>query len=186
MKKQVSTFWYVIRLSVTLLIITAVMAALLAWVNSFTAPRIAALSAEKKAAAISAVLPNGESAQLVENFPDETGLVSQVYANESGYALEVNPAGFGGTINMMVGVSSDGQVLGIRIVNHTETAGLGEIAAADSGKGEAFRNQFIGMSGELAITKDGGTVDAITGATVTSRAVNAGVNAALACVAGMD
>ena len=83
---------------------------------------------------------------------------------------------------MMVGIGKDGKVLGISIISHTETAGLGAVAAAENTKGQAFRDQFIGMGGSLSVTKDGGQVDALTGATVTSRAICAGINAALECV----
>ena len=86
---------------------------------------------------------------------------------------------------MMVGVDFDGNVLGISIIKHTETAGLGAVAAATTSAGEAFRGDFVGQSGSVAVTKDGGQIEAITGATITSRAVCAGVNAALDCVAGM-
>ena len=72
--------------------------------------------------------------------------------------------------------------MGIDIISHTETAGLGAVAAADNAKGEYFRNQFGGQGGTLAVDKDGGTIEALTSATITSRAVVTGVNAALECV----
>ena len=75
--------------------------------------------------------------------------------------------------------------MGISIVSHAETKGLGEIAASRTSKGESFRSQFVGTSGSVAVSKDGGELDAITGATITSRAICVGVNAALACVAGL-
>ena len=65
------------------------------------------------------------------------------------------------------------------------TAGLGAVADANTPKGIAFREQFIGTSGSGSVTKDGGTLDAITGAPITSRAICVGVNAALDCVAGL-
>ena len=114
------------------------------------------------------------------------GLVSKVYKGENGYALEVLPSGFDNTITMMVGVDYEGKVLGISVVSHTETAGLGAVAAAQTSAGEAFRSQFVGKSGSVAVNKDGGELDAITGATITSRAICVGVNAALACVAGLN
>ena len=86
---------------------------------------------------------------------------------------------------MMVGVDHDGKVLGISIVSHTETSGLGAVAAASTSAGESFRGQFVGMSGSVSVTKDGGEVDSLTGATITSRAVCTGVNAALACAANL-
>ena len=171
---------YIARLAITLLLITAVVAAALAAVNSVTAPRIQAINEQKTQTAIEAVLPGGGESIA---FTDDTGLVSTVYQGQSGYAVEVNPAGFNGTVTMMVGVDNTGKVLGISIVNHTETAGLGAVSAENSTAGNAFRGQFAGMSGSVSVTKDGGQVDALTGATITSRAVCTGVNAALDAVA---
>lgn len=175
-------FGYVLKLGFTLLVITALVAAALAGVNSITAPRIAQLNAQKTQAAVEAVLPGG--GQLLESFPDETGLVKEVYASETGYAVKVTPGGFDKEITMMVGIS-EGKVLGISIISHTETAGLGAVAAASNAAGQAFRDQFVGLSGALAVSKEGGQVDALTGATITSKAVITGVNAALACVEAM-
>ena len=177
--KTESNVMYIIRLALTLLIITSVVAAALAGVNSITAPAIAKLTAEKTQQAIEAVLPGG--GEEIEFAPAD--LVSKIYKGESGYAIEVTPGGFDNTITMMVGVDAEGKVLGISIIKHTETAGLGAVAAAGTPAGEAFRGQFVGTSGSVAVTKDGGTMDAITGATITSRAICDGVNAALACAA---
>ncbi len=179
--KTESNVKYIVRLAATLLIITAVVAVALAAVNSVTAPAIAKLNAEKVQQAIETVLPGG--GEKVD-FP-ATGTVSTVYKGENGYAVEVGPSGFDNTITMMVGIDNEGKVLGISIVKHTETAGLGAVAAASTSAGEAFRSQFVGTSGSVAVSKDGGQLDAITGATITSRAVCAGVNDALACVAAM-
>ena len=183
--KQESTAKYILRLTLTLLIIAATVAALLAVVNQFTLPIIQAAQLEKTQKAIQAVLPGGYDTEITD-FTDESGLVSKVYKGQSGYAVEVTPSGFDGTITMMVGIDLDGKVLGISIISQSETAGLGAVSAAKNAAGRAFRNQFVGVSGEVQVTKDGGTIDAITSATVTSRAVCAGVTAALACVAGMD
>ena len=179
MKKENMVF-YVLRIALTLLVIAAVVAAALAGVNKITEPIIAQLTWEKTQAAIEAVLPGG--GEEVE-YTDASGIVTCVYKGENGYAVQVEPSGFDGAITMMVGIGNDGTVLGISIIDQSETAGLGAVCAATTSAGEAFRSQFVGMSGELAVTKDGGEVDAITSATITSRAVTAGVNAALACVA---
>ena len=178
-----STPLYILRLALTLLIITSVVAAALAGVNALTAPVIASITAQKTQDAIEAVLPGGGEA--VESFTDEPGLVTAVYASDAGYAIQVAPSGFDGEITMMVGISKDGNVLGIDIISHTETAGLGAVAAAKTSAGVAFRDQFAGQNGVLAVSKDGGTIDAITSATITSRAVTVGVNAALACAASL-
>lgn len=182
MMKTESTVHYVLRLALTLLIITSVVAVALAGVNAVTAPKIAQLNAEKTQQAIETVLPGGFD-QEIADFTDDTGLVSKVYAGQSGYAFEVTPAGFDNTITMMVGVDTQGQVLGISIVSHTETSGLGAVAAAATSAGESFRSQFVGKTGSVSVSKDGGEIDALTGATITSRAVCTGVNAALACAA---
>ena len=86
---------------------------------------------------------------------------------------------------MMVGVDKSGNVLGIDVISHTETAGLGAVADAETPAGIAFREQFVVTSGSVSVTKDGGAMDAITGATITSRAICAGVNAALECAEQM-
>ena len=184
MKTNENIVLYVLRLAGTLLAITAIVAACLAGVNSITAPIIQQLNEQKTQEAIAKVLPGGYDS-IIDTYTDETGLVSKVYKGENGYALEVLPVGFDNVITMMVGVDNEGKVLGISVVKHTETAGLGAVAAAATPKGVEFRDQFVGTSGSVAVTKDGGDLAAITGATITSRAVCAGVNAALACVAGL-
>jgi len=181
MKKE-SNVRHILRITLVLLAIAIVVAAALAVVNGLTAPIIEQANKEKTQNAIALVLPGGYEEELSE-FPDETGLVSKVYKGANGYAVEVTPVGFDNTITMMVGVSTDGTVLGISIISHTETAGLGAVAAGKGEKSEAFREQFVGQSGSVSVSKDGGEIDAITGATVTSRAVCDGVNAALECVA---
>ena len=184
MKQNESMAMYVLRLAGTLLLICAVTAGLLAGVNSITAPIIDELNAAKTQEAISAVLPGGCDTEIAD-YADASGIVSKVYQGANGYAVEVGPGGFDNTITMMVGIDNEGKVLGISVVNHTETAGLGAVADADTPKGIAFREQFMGASGSVSVTKDGGTMDAITGATITSRAICVGVNAALDCVAGL-
>ena len=184
MKQNESMAMYVLRLAGTLLLICAVTAGLLAGVNSITAPIIDELNAAKTQEAISAVLPGGFDTEIAD-YADATGIVSKVYQGANGYAVEVGPGGFDNTITMMVGIDNEGKVLGISVVNHTETAGLGAVADADTPKGIAFREQFIGASGSVSVSKDGGAIEAITGATITSRAICVGVNAALDCVAGL-
>ena len=176
------TILFVLRLALTLLAITAVVAVALAGVNMITAPAIAELNAQNTQAAIEAVLPGG--GEELADFP-AVDLVSKVYASDAGYAVQVTPGGFDNTITMMVGVDKAGNVLGIDVVSHTETAGLGAVSDADTPAGVSFREQFIGAAGSVSVKKDGGQMDAITGATITSRAVCAGVNAALECVAQM-
>ena len=106
--------------------------------------------------------------------------INAVYqAGDAGYVFQVSPSGsFSGTLTIMVGVDSAGTVTGVEIVKTAETSGLGANASKP-----AFRDQFVGQSGTLAVAKDGGSIDALTGATITSRAVTSGVNSALAAAA---
>ena len=184
MKTNENIALYVLRLAGTLLAICLVVAVALAAVNGVTAPVIEELNAAKTQEAISAVLPGGFDSEITD-YTDATGIVSKIYQGEGGYAVEVGPGGFDNTITMMVGIDNEGKVLGISVVSHTETAGLGAVAAAETPAGKNFRGQFVGASGSVAVSKDGGTMDAITGATITSRAICVGVNAALDAVAGL-
>ena len=88
-----------------------------------------------------------------------------------GYAFMTDGRGYGGKIGILVGLEVNRAVRGIRIISHQETPGLGaKITQLD------FLDQFDGLStGELAIRRDGGAVDAITAATISSRAVVEGV-----------
>ena len=184
MKTNESVVKYVLRLTLTLLVITSLVAAALAAVNSVTAPVIAQLKAEKLQKAINEVLPGG--GELVYTAPNKEDVVRNVYQSETGYAVEVMPtSGFNGAITMMVGIDPDGNILGISVVTQTETAGLGAVCAAKTEAGQKFRAGFEGLSVEVKVDKDGGEVDSITGATITSRAICDGVNAALSCVANM-
>ena len=177
--KQESTVKYILRLTFTLLLICAVVAGILAAINSVTAPIIAASKEAKTQKAIEAVLPGGGKETA---FTDETGLVNKVYAGEQGYAVEVAPSGFGGAITMMVGVDFEGKVLGISIISHAETPGLGAVAAQDTDKGATFRDQFIGLISGITIGSGDNQIESISGATISSQAIVDGVNAALECV----
>jgi len=175
---------YVLKLTGVLFLITAVVAVLLGGVNAITEGRIADINAEKTAAAIRTVLPSEAEPEPVQDYADDTGLVTAVYRmGEDGYAVQLVVAGSQGEITMMVGVDAEGAVSGVSFIQMSETAGLGAVAAQDNAKGRAFRDQFVGKSGSVAVTKDGGDIDALTSATITSRAVATGVNAALSCVA---
>lgn len=180
--KQESLTRYILRITLVLLAIAVVVAGLLAIVNRITGPVIAASTLAKTQEAISQVLPGGYEEEITD-FSDQTGLVSKVYKGQNGYAVEVNPIGFDNTICMMVGVDLEGKVLGISIISHTESAGLGAVAAGKNSAGQSFRQQFVDKTGSVSVSKDGGEIDAITNATITTRAVCDGVNAALACVA---
>lgn len=166
---------FILRLTGTLLLITALVAGLLGLVNLLTQDRIAANTAEKALAAMQTVLPAQDYTPLPLTPAQQQAGLTEVYQTETGgYVLRLSKNGFGGPIDLMVGVLADGSVSGVSIISHAETASLGANCTR-----EAFRSQFVGKSGTLAVTKEGGQIDALTGATVTSRAVTEAVNLAL-------
>lgn len=165
---------YILRLTLTLLLVTAVVAGLLGLVNYLTERKIAALQNEKAESAMREVLA-ADSYEPLET--DAEGVTALYQAGDKGYVVRVSVNGFGGAIDMMVGVDLNRTVTGVSIISHSETASLGANCTR-----EDFRTQFVGLAGGLAVNKDGGPIEALTGATVTSRAVTKGVDLALECV----
>lgn len=185
--KSESNVKYVLKLTAILFLVTAVVALLLSGVNALTADKIAAITAEKTAAAIRTVLDSDAEPETLSNYQDDSGHVTAVHKmGNDGWAIEVVIGGSQADIHMMVGVTADHAVSGISFIDMAETPGLGDVAKQDTAKGVAFREQFVGVSGTVAVTKDGGDIDALSGATVTSRAITNGVNAALACAASLS
>lgn len=177
----------IIKIGAILFAITAAAALVLALMNSVTAPVIAKNQAEKQQKAMQLVLPAaaGFSDENLKT-DDMPETVTAVYAstNDAGYAVMVSPTGYGGAISIAVGVSPEGEVTGVDIINQTETAGLG----ANCTKPE-FKDQFVGKTAGITVTKSGAKenqVDAISSATITSKAVTAGVNAALEAAAAAE
>ena len=167
------------RLIIVLFVISAVVALLLGLTNYITKDKIEAIKADKTASAMQEVLPADEYRALTYTGDDSrvTELHEAVSGGVIGHVVRLTVPGSQDMIDMLVGVDAEGCVTGVAIVDMSETAGLG----ANAEKPE-FRAQYVGRSGALAVTKDGGDIDALTGATVTSRAVTNGVNAALAAV----
>ena len=94
-----------------------------------------------------------------------------------GYVFKTSAKGYGGDIDLMVGIDTSGKVTGVSILSISETAGLGMNA-----KNESFINQYIGKSGTIGVSKNGTSdteIQALTGATITSKAVTSAVNTAL-------
>ncbi len=167
------------RLVIVLFVIAAVTALLLGLTDYVTRDRIAAIKAEKTAAAMQEVLP-ADSYETVEYTGADSRILGVQKASGGGYIVSVRVPGSQDMIEMLVGVDESGRVSGVAIVEMAETAGLGAKA-----EDAAWRAQFVGAPGHVAVDKDGGDIDALTGATVTSRAVADGVNAALDAAAAL-
>lgn len=167
------------QLVIVLFAICAVTALLLGLVNMITAPAIAANTEKKTAEAKAAVLAADSYDEQTYTGSDTT--IKGIWkADDKGYVVEVTPSGFGGNLDIMVGVDNDGTCTGVSIISHAETSGLGANATK-----ETFRSQFVGKSGVVRVTKDGGEINALTGATITSRAVSSGVTSAIAAAGTM-
>ena len=178
-----------VQLGGILCAITLVVALALGAVNAVTAGPIAEQNAQKIKDSQENDMPGAESEQI--DVPEGTTVTTETKnatsvtilsaykmtkdGADAGYCVEVGPTGFGGAVDTMVGIDSDGKVTGISVISaSSETPGLG----ARSTEPE-FQAQFAGQVGtEVAVAKDGGSIDALTGATITSRAVSEGVVAA--------
>lgn len=183
-KKGFQMNWkHALRLSASLLIITAAAALILSLVNAVTSDRIAALAEEKRLASMAAVMPGANVFSELYCEDETINGITGAYSGTRflGYCVQVSPNGFGGTISLMVGVSEGGSVTGVSILDHSETAGLG--SKADS---PDFLDQYIGKSGTVNVNTGKNAIDGITGATITSKAVTDGVNTALTAVLNYD
>ena len=165
------------RLVVTLTIICAVAAVLLSYVHNLTLKPIATQKRLEKVRALKKVLP------AYDNHPDKDTLKIKL---KNGHAIEVNLAkkdgkviavafrmvshkGYGGNIELLMGVDMRGKITGVEILTMHETPGLGARIL-----GEPFKRQFKGKglsTTKWAVKKDGGDIDQITGATISPRAV---------------
>ena len=187
---------YIIKLTVTLFVTCVIVAGLLGLVNSVTCGPIAEINKAKTEAAMKAVVADPENStfsEALEITGDMTAAASsagatvtedyevQVGGAPAGYALKIVSSGSQGNIEMMVGVDGEGAVTGVSIVDNSETSGIGSRVMSNE---NGVLDQFIGKSSTDTPLTVGKNVDAISGATVSSRGVTTGVNAALA-VAGV-
>ncbi len=102
--------------------------------------------------------------------------------NGSGYVVQSTFSGAQGSITMVVGVDNDYKCTGISIIEHSETSGLGANAASTGEVGVNFRKQFVGQDESIALSNAGGSIDALTGATITSRAITEAVATSIKAV----
>ncbi len=143
------------------------------------------------------ILPGSENF-VVEPYAGEDANILSVHRGETGYVIETCTYGYAGEITVLVAVSTEGKVTGLVVRDQSETVGLGAKALYD----HEFLAQFLNGSGTFAIGTPGADafssatgeeatgeeiyVDAITGATVTSKAIARCVNSAVAYVTGAD
>ena len=183
---------FVLKVAGTLTAIALVVAALLGLVNSVTHERIEEFNFAATRAALDQVTPEGSDYDPVELTEDmiaaakeQGGTLTEMYAvSTGGYACKVVASGSQGNIEMIVGVDESGAISGVSVVENAETKGIGSKVMDNlpNAAGVPVLDQFIGLTGagDLVVGKN---ITAITGATVSTRGITAGANAALAAVA---
>ena len=171
---------YVAKITGILFGICAVVALMLGIVNSVTEPIIRRMQEEKTAAAMAQVLAADSYDTLSVDYENVVAMYRAVVAGEQvGYVVEVTSGGFGGIMSMVVGVDMDGKVTGVSVTKHAETKNIGTKVADDP----SVLARFIGLVENITVNTGSNRFDGISGATVSSKAVTAGVNTALAAVA---
>ena len=121
----------------------------------------------------------GSTTFTEETYTGADANIVLVYKGETGYVVGTSTAGYAGPIHLFIGVSNDGYVTGLQVRKMEETFGLGGEALTDW----EFLAQFLRTEGDAAV---GENIDAISGATVTSKAITRCVNSAVAFVTGTD
>ena len=187
---------FILKVAGTLTVIALVVAALLGVVKNVTKDKIPEQDAENTRIAMSAVAPEGsefgdkmdisdavaaaasaQGGKIVEMYPMTNG------GADAGYVVKVSASGSQGTITMMVGVDANKAITGISVISHSETSGIGTkvVGNEPNSAGEPVLDQFIGMSGSGSLVV-GKNVIAVSGATVSTKGITMGANAALAAV----
>ncbi len=161
------------NMALCLLAVGLVCSGLLAGVYALTCEPIARAAEKKTAEAIARVVPEGFTSvsprQSVTVDGREVGYCTvQRDSVLTAYVFFASATGFGGPLQLMVGITPDGTLFDTFVLAHAETPGLGAKCVE-----EGFRGQFRGFDpfrSRLSVRKDGGDVDAITASTITSRA----------------
>ena len=176
-----TTLLHVAVITGKLMLITTMTALLLAVVNLLTAPVISANDEAKKSAAVLELFPEATeitslSESLGEAYPDGINEVFAVYKAGMllGYCADAQAMGFGDYIGMMVGVTTDYRIGGIRVLSIAETPGIG-MAVAE----QEYLSLYEGLAGPVTFEDGANHADAISGATYSSRAIRNGVNLVL-------
>lgn len=173
----------ILKLGVTLFAICAVAALVLGVTNNITAPVIEERNIQASNEARKIVLSEADEFKELDGMNSD--IVLEVYEGIKdgqviGYTIKTSSKGYGGAIELMVGISKDGKITGVEIGNHSETPGLGSKATEP-----IFKNQYVDkdVSNSLLVVKGSANNDneisAISGATITSNGVTSGVNAAM-------
>jgi electron transport complex protein RnfG len=168
-----------IKLVLILFLVCGIAAGSLAFVNAATKERIAAFAQVEKLEALKKVLPEAESFTAT----GKTAWEAVKAGSTIGHVYLTSIQGYSGPIELVFGVDLNGTLTGVRVLSHTETPGLGAKITT-----EQFIGQYVGKTLEQTVLKKDdpskGAIDAISAATISSRAVTRAVHDAMKAEAG--
>lgn len=170
-----------LRLGGTLFAVTAVTGLILGVVEHFTGKAILQAELEARNAAFREVMPDGKTFNPVDVAEDAFVEGVQKAENDSGlvgWCLSVSSKGYGGALGFVVGITKDGTVKAINILNHSETPGLGAKSTEPEFYGQFSDKSQLPLKVVKGAASNPDEISAISGATITSNAVTDGVNAA--------
>lgn len=160
-------------------LLAVILAATVLFGLTFGLNGVASANAQKEHLTMMQTLLPGSETFTVVPYTGEDANIRRVHKGQTGFVIETATQGYADEIVMMIGVSNDGKVKGLVVRDIHETCGLGNKALNDW----QFLAQYLNTKGDAQI---GEGVDAITGATVTSKAITRCVNSAVAYVTGAD
>lgn len=189
----------IVKPALILFLVCVVMTSALAYVNGVTEPIIAENEKLAEQESLSKVLANADSFsdaktsdELKEQGFNISDRIEKLYeaqkdGNLVGYVVAVSSRGYGGAIKIIVGIDKNHTITGVLLTSHNETPGLGANAAnssfTDQFKGEIPQEEFFVVKSKA---DDDNEIQAVTAATVSSRAVTVGVADAVALVRSMS
>ena len=159
---------YYLKLGGTLLAISVIATGILAYVNSVTEPKIAALKAEESIKSRQELIPDCDYEEMQVGDDFSYYIATDKQSKElKGYTFTASKTGYSSKVQTMAGLDQDFKIIGIKIIDQSETPGLGANCSNVS-----FTDQFKGKTqDQLLVDKDGGPIKSLSGATITSRAI---------------
>ena len=173
---------YIIKPAITLFITAVITTAALSVVYNYTFEPIQIQRVRKQEAAMRAILPQASGFQEIST--EKSGSIVAVFeglnnGNLVGYVVALSPRGYSGNIDLMVGITvPNDRMTGIRIVQHSETPGLGALAAKEDFY-RRFDDRSLAPLGVVRASPGEHDISAISSATITTRAITGAVNEAL-------
>ena len=171
----------VLRRGVSLLIVLVFVLGSLTLLYQLTDARVVNWEWERNSARLALVMPEANAFSAIRYEDGRPDDIQAAYQDSTllGYCVQVTVQGFNGEIRLLVGVTPEGEVTGVVVLDEQESKGLGA-------EREEFLAQFSGRSGTITVNQGRNAVDAVSGATITSQAVAEGVSTALSVVAHLD